>query len=158
MCTNRPPISELRGVSKRFGAVAALDDVSLVLQAGQLTAMLGPNGAGKTTAVRLMLGLTPPSCGSVRLYGADPNERRVRVRTGVMLQVSRMPDTLTPREHLALFRSYYPSPRPLADVLDLAGIPTCCFSTNRRWVSMSNRGTGFGMSSGHSWRKGGRSC
>jgi ABC-2 type transport system ATP-binding protein len=48
--------------------------------------------------------------------------RAPRTRTGVMLQVARVPETLTPREHLALFRSYYPSPRPLDDVLAFAGI------------------------------------
>ena len=115
-------VAELRHVSKRFGAIVALDDVALALGAGQITALLGPNGAGKTTAVRLMLGLTRPSAGEVLLFGADPAAREPRRRTGVMLQIGKVPETLTPREHITLFRSYYQSPRPLDDVLAVAGI------------------------------------
>ena len=96
--------------------------MTLGLQPGQLTALLGPNGAGKTTAVRVMLGVTRPTSGEARLFSVDPAERAARMRIGVMLQLSRLPDTLTPREHLALFRSYYPSPRRLEDVLALAGL------------------------------------
>jgi ABC-2 type transport system ATP-binding protein len=48
------PVAELRGVTKRYGAVAALDRVDLALAPGEVTALLGPNGAGKTTSVRLM--------------------------------------------------------------------------------------------------------
>jgi ABC-2 type transport system ATP-binding protein len=116
------PVAELQGVTKRFGTVTALDAVTFGLQPGQLTALLGPNGAGKTTAVRLWLGLTRPSAGLVRLFGADPADRAPRMRTGVMLQIAKVPETLTPREHLTLFRSYYPAPRPLDDVLAVAGI------------------------------------
>ena len=115
-------VAELRGVSKRFGTIVALDDVALALGAGQITALLGPNGAGKTTAVRLMLGLARPSAGQVFLFGADPAAREPRRRTGVMLQVGKVPETLTPREHITLFRSYYRSPRPIDDVLAVAGI------------------------------------
>jgi ABC-2 type transport system ATP-binding protein len=100
----------------------ALDAVDLALQPGQLTAVLGPNGAGKTTAVRLMLGTTRPTAGRALLFGLDPAERQAREGVGVMLQVGRVPETLTPREHLALFSSYYANPLPLATTLDLAGI------------------------------------
>jgi ABC-2 type transport system ATP-binding protein len=116
------PVAELQRVTKRFGSVTALDAITFELRPGQLTAVLGPNGAGKTTAVRLMLGLTRPSAGQVRLFGADPTARAPRMRTGVMLQIAKVPETLTPREHLTLFRSYYPAPRPIDDVLEVAGI------------------------------------
>ena len=120
--TQPAPIAELHGVTKRFRAVTALDDVSLELRRGQLTALLGPNGAGKTTAVRLMLGLTQPDAGSVSLFAMQPSERAARERVGVMLQISRIPDTLTPREHLALFSAYYPSPLAIDRVLAIAGL------------------------------------
>jgi ABC-2 type transport system ATP-binding protein len=122
MTSDGRPVSELRDVTRRFGPVTALDHVALAIRPGQLTAVLGPNGAGKTTAIRLMLGTIRPTAGEVRLFGADPGERRARMRTGVMLQLSRVPETLTPREHLALFRSYYPSPRPFDDLLATAGL------------------------------------
>jgi ABC-2 type transport system ATP-binding protein len=87
-----------------------------------VTALLGPNGAGKTTAVRLLLGLSAPDAGEVRLFGADPRRRAARERVGVMLQVGKVPETLRVREHVDLFRGYYPAPRPYDDVVAAAGL------------------------------------
>ena len=115
-------VCELRGVTRCFGKVRAVDNLSLAIRPGQLTALLGPNGAGKTTAVRLMLGLVRPTAGQVRLFDTDPSDRQARERTGVMLQVSRVPETLTPREHLELFRSYYQAPFAMDDLLAMAGL------------------------------------
>ena len=116
------PVAELVAVSHRYGRVAALTDVSLSLQPGQITALLGPNGAGKTTAVSLLTGLTRPSAGEARLFGGAPTSMAGRRRMGVMLQVSKVPETLTVREHVHLFSAYYPAPLPLPDVLALAGL------------------------------------
>ena len=114
--------AELRGVSKRYGQVTALDGVDLTLAAGQVTAILGPNGAGKTTAVRLILGLAQPTSGTVRLLGHDPLATVARQRVGVMLQVSNVPETLRVAEHVELFSSYYPSPLPAAEIIEAAGL------------------------------------
>jgi ABC-2 type transport system ATP-binding protein len=116
------PVAELVAVSHRYGRVAALTDVSLSLQPGQITALLGPNGAGKTTAVSLLTGLARPSAGESRLFGGAPTSMPGRRRMGVMLQVSKVPETLTVREHVHLFSAYYPAPLPLPDVLALAGL------------------------------------
>jgi ABC-2 type transport system ATP-binding protein len=115
-------IASLDGVTKRFGASLALDNLSLSLHPGEVVALLGPNGAGKTTAVRLLLGLTRPTSGSVRLFGRAADDTLARVRVGTMLQIARVPETLRVREHIQLFRSYYPAPLPLDEVLALAGI------------------------------------
>jgi ABC-2 type transport system ATP-binding protein len=120
--THGPAIASLNGVSKSFGSALALDNLSLQLHPGEVVALLGPNGAGKTTAVRLLLGLTRPSAGSVRLFGRDPQHTLARVRIGTMLQIARVPETLRVREHVQLFRSYYPNPLPLAQILEQAGI------------------------------------
>lgn len=116
------PAAELCGVLKRYGAVTALDGVSLTLYPGEVVALLGPNGAGKTTAVGLMLGLLRPTRGEVRLFGASPQAIKSRMRVGTMLQLSGVPETLSVREHLELFAAYYPKPLPLAEVLERTGL------------------------------------
>ena len=116
------PVAELRGVVKRYGKVTALAGIDLALQPGQLTAILGPNGAGKTTVVKLLLGLARPSGGSVDLFGAAPNDPATRRRRGAMLQIGKVPEVLTVREHLDLFASYYPRPLPIAEALRRAGL------------------------------------
>lgn len=118
----RAPAAELRGVLKRYGAVTALDGVSLTLYPGEVVALLGPNGAGKTTAVGLMLGLLRPTRGEVRLFGASPQAIKSRMRVGTMLQLSGVPATLSVREHLELFAAYYPRPLPLGEVLERTGL------------------------------------
>src|SRR3984885_13095431 len=115
-------IASLRSVSKRFGRQIALDSFSLQLRRGEVVALLGPNGAGKTTAVRLLLGLSQATSGEVRIFGGNPRDRASRLRLGAMLQVGRMPETLRVREHLQLFSSYYAHPRPLDELLAVAGL------------------------------------
>jgi ABC-2 type transport system ATP-binding protein len=114
--------AHLANVSKSYDAVVALRDVSLQIQPGELTALLGPNGAGKTTAVKLLLGLSAPSSGIARVFNADPRDSVNRTRTGAMLQVARVPETLRVREHIALFSSYYPDPLPREQVVAAAGL------------------------------------
>jgi ABC-2 type transport system ATP-binding protein len=115
-------VASLHGVTKRFGRQTALDRFSLDLRAGEVVALLGPNGAGKTTAVRLLLGLSQATSGKVEIFGGNPRDRSSRMRLGAMLQVGRMPETLRVSEHLQLFRSYYPQPRPLDELLSVAGL------------------------------------
>jgi ABC-2 type transport system ATP-binding protein len=111
-----------RGASKSFGAQVAVRGLDLTLATGRVTSLLGPNGAGKTTAVRMLLGLTPPTMGEVRVFGADPRIPRSRARMGAMLQVGKVPESVRVREHVALFRSYYPAPLPTNEVMDAAGL------------------------------------
>ncbi len=127
-------IAELRGVTKTYGAVTALHDVTLGLEAGRVTAVLGPNGAGKTSAVKLLLGLTRPSSGRVALFGRDPRSPEARRRTGVMLQISKVPETLTVREHVHLFCSYYPAPMSIDAALAAADLTSVA---DRRYGTLS---------------------
>jgi ABC-2 type transport system ATP-binding protein len=117
-----PPVAVLRGATKRYGAVTALTNVSLEIVRGGVVALLGPNGAGKTTAVKLLLGLAAPTSGEARLFGGDPRDSSTRQCVGAMLQVGKVPETLTVREHVDLFRSYYPSPAPADEVMATAGL------------------------------------
>jgi len=115
-------VASLEGVIKNYGEVRALRNVNFAVRAGQVVALLGPNGAGKTTAVKLLLGLIQPNSGKTRVFGGDPTNPQNRMRTGAMLQVGRVPETLRVREHIDLFSSYYPDPLPLEEVLATAGL------------------------------------
>src|SRR5207245_1265086 len=75
------PVLEIRGISKRFGSIQALDDVSLTLQAGQIHALLGENGAGKTTLIKIMTGVEQPDAGELYVDG-----RVVRVGSALEAQ------------------------------------------------------------------------
>jgi len=115
-------VASLTGITKRYGQITALNDVSLNVRAGELLAVLGPNGAGKTTAVRLMLGLSQPQSGEVTVFGRDPRAHVARGRIGAMLQVAKVPETLKVKEHVNLFRSYYSNPLSLDVALEAAGL------------------------------------
>jgi len=113
---------ELHSVSKSFGEVKALDDISLSIDTGEVVAMLGPNGAGKTTSISIMLGTRHPSSGTARLFGLDPRDLRARARIGVMLQESGVPGMLKVAEIVGLFASYYPEPLKAEEAIEIAGL------------------------------------
>jgi len=115
-------VAALNGASKRYGKLKALDTVDLQVWRGEVLALLGPNGAGKTTAISLLLGLLEPDAGEASLFGEEPRSLAARRRIGAMLQTTAVPDTLQVGELIALFRSYYPNPRTVADIVQLAGV------------------------------------
>ena len=116
-------VAALDHISKRYAnGVLALDDLSLTLRRGEIVALLGPNGAGKSTAVKLMMGLSSPTSGAVRIFGADPRHATTRLRTGVMLQVGKAPEMLRVSEHVNIFRGYYPSPMLYSDIVRAASL------------------------------------
>ena len=116
------PVAELAGARKSYGSVEALRGVDFAVRPGELVGLLGPNGAGKTTAISLLLGIRLPTEGTARLFGLDPRDLRARSRCGVMLQESGIPLTVTVREVVDLFRSYYPAPLPTARVVEMANL------------------------------------
>jgi ABC-2 type transport system ATP-binding protein len=118
----RSLVASLENVSMNYQQIRALRNVNFSVRAGQVVALLGPNGAGKTTAVKLLLGLLQTTSGKARVFGGDPTNPANRTRTGAMLQVGRVPETLRVREHIDLFSTYYPAPLPLSEVLASAGL------------------------------------
>src|ERR1700728_1246550 len=103
-------VASLEDVGKHYGEVCALRNVNFSVAAGQVVGLLGPNGAGKTTVVKLLLGLLQPNSGKTRVFGGDPTHPQNRMRTGAMLQVGKVPETLRVREHIDLFSSYLCEP------------------------------------------------
>jgi ABC-2 type transport system ATP-binding protein len=111
-------------LTKRYGHLVALDQVSFDVPPGQLVAVLGPNGAGKTTTLELLEGFLAPTAGRVQVLGADPRhgDRAWRARIGLVLQSSSLEEQLSVRELLGVFGRLYPDPRPVAEVLELIGL------------------------------------
>jgi ABC-2 type transport system ATP-binding protein len=115
-----PPLAvACRGLVKRYGDVTAVDGLDLEIRSGECFGLLGPNGAGKTTTIEILEGLLDPTAGEVVVLGRTwkKDEAALRERLGVTLQETRLPDALTVRETLSLFRSFFPRGRDLDDVL-----------------------------------------
>ena len=93
------------GVSKRYGAVQAVKDVSFTLNAGETIALVGHNGAGKTTLIKLMLGLIRPTTGTISVLGEDParGDFHVRQRLGYLPESVSFHMALTGRETLSFY-------------------------------------------------------
>jgi ABC-2 type transport system ATP-binding protein len=97
------PVVDLQHVSRRFGSVTALADLSLCVPAGSITVLVGPNGAGKTTALRVITGALAPDSGEARVFGLDPTGsegEEVRRRCGVVAAKPALYDRLSGRDNL----------------------------------------------------------
>lgn len=104
--TTREVVIRTDGLTKRFGAVTAVEDLDLTVRRGEIYAFLGRNGAGKTTTIRLMLALIGPTAGSVEILGhhMKPNAVRAFARIGSMVEAAGAYGNLTVRENLELQR------------------------------------------------------
>ncbi|HEY6426920.1 MAG TPA: ATP-binding cassette domain-containing protein, partial [Acidimicrobiales bacterium] len=100
---------EAHGLSKMFGKVRALDDLTLHIPAGKPTAILGPNGAGKTTLVRMVATLTRPDRGTLTVSGHDVVKDPMAVRRliGLAGQAAAVEEMMTGRENLVMVARLY---------------------------------------------------
>lgn len=112
----------LRGLRKGYGQVRAVDGVDLVIAPGEVVALLGPNGAGKSTTVDMMLGLTRPDAGDVRIFGSSPRAAVADGRIGAMLQGGALLDDATVGETVGMVASLHRRPLGVAETLKRAGI------------------------------------
>src|SRR5690349_18034959 len=99
---------EVRGVTKRFGEVVALDDVSFALSGPRLVVILGPNGAGQTTLLDVVEGLSAPTVGSIALFdrAVSPDDYPRR-RVGVVMRREFILDGVTVADYADLFAAIY---------------------------------------------------
>ncbi|PPI41435.1 ABC transporter ATP-binding protein [Rathayibacter iranicus] len=109
-------------LTKNFGSVAAVAGVDLTVRPGEIVAFLGPNGAGKTTTIDMLLGLSTPDTGEVRVFGRPPRTAIAHGLVSAVLQTGGLIKDLTVRETLELTASLFADPRPIAEALDRAGI------------------------------------
>ena len=91
------PAIQVEQVSKRYGTLSALDDVSLTIEGGEFFGLLGPNGAGKTTLIHILAGLVRPTRGAARVMGHDVvtryRDRKSTRLNSSHIQKSRMPSS-----------------------------------------------------------------
>ena len=134
--TGLPWAVEVRGLTKSYGSVAAVQRVDLRIGYGEVVALLGPNGAGKTTTVEILEGYLRRDGGEVAVLGLDPARQRrsLKPRIGVVLQSTGVDRYLTVAETIAMYAGYYPHPRPVDDVIELVGLTP---QRNSRVVKLS---------------------
>lgn len=106
------PAVEIRNLSKRYGRVEAVSELSLSVSEGESFGYLGPNGAGKTTTIRCMLGFIGPSAGTIELFGRDSRRHRAEVlaRIGYLPGEFGLWPAMTGSDHLAYLGRLHPAP------------------------------------------------
>ncbi|HUC35787.1 MAG TPA: ABC transporter ATP-binding protein [Acidimicrobiales bacterium] len=113
-------------LSKSYGEVEAVSDVSFEVGHGEVFALLGPNGAGKTTTIEIIEGFRRRERGRVEVLGYDPavasSSRALRERMGVVLQELAVEPFLSVRQALTRNAGYYPAPRAVEEILELVGL------------------------------------
>jgi ABC-2 type transport system ATP-binding protein len=114
------PAVAVAGLTRRFGSVLAVDALDLIVVRGQTLALLGPNGAGKTTTISMLLGLSAPDAGSIKILGASPAAAAARGLVGAMLQDGGMMQGVLVGELLAMTRGLYSEPLALDAAIDIA--------------------------------------
>ncbi|MDI9419190.1 MAG: ABC transporter ATP-binding protein [Firmicutes bacterium] len=114
----------VRGLTKRYGNLTAVNNISFTVEAGEIFGMLGPNGAGKTTTVEILVGLRVADAGEIKVLGFNPTTegRQLKSSIGVQLQMPALFPRLTVEEALKLNASFYPDPFPVEQVLEWVGL------------------------------------
>jgi ABC-2 type transport system ATP-binding protein len=108
---------QLDGVSRKFGEIRAVDELTIDVPQGSVAVLLGPNGAGKTTTVRLITGSLRPDAGSISVFGLDPIEdgQAIRQRCGVVPPKPALYDRLTGRSNLEYAAMIWDAPATTID-------------------------------------------
>jgi ABC-2 type transport system ATP-binding protein len=116
---------ETNRLTKRYGDLVAVDEVSLTVRPGEVYGFLGPNGAGKTTTLRMLLGLVRPTAGTVRLLGRPPGTAGYLARVGALIEGPAFYPYLSGRENLRVLAHHGGAPRDrvgtVLELVDLAG-------------------------------------
>lgn len=133
---------EVRGLTKRYGATVAVDDVTFGVRPGVVTGFLGPNGSGKSTTMRLILGLDRPTAGSATVHGVRYRELTAPLRqVGTLLDAKAVHGNRSGRRHLGwLARAGGIPARRVEEVLDLVGLTAAAGRAVRGYsLGMSQR-------------------
>lgn len=114
-------IVQVNQLTKAFGSVVAVNDVSFELKEGEIVGLLGPNGAGKTTTILMLLGMIAPTSGSIRIFGQDHDRHRERIlaEMNFCAPYVSFPGRLTVYENLMVFARLYEVRRPGERIMEL---------------------------------------
>ena len=115
-------LAEFDHVTRRYGDVVAVDDISLTIGAGTLVGLLGPNGAGKTTLLSLLQGLRRPTVGTVTLFGGSPQDARRRTALGTTPQETALPETLRVGEVIDYVGGHFADRVPSGELAEEFGL------------------------------------
>lgn len=115
------PIIEVNSLTKTFNGNKAVDNISFEVYQGEILGLLGPNGAGKTTTLQMLLGLTTPTTGDIRIFGLDTSHHREKILQDVNFSSSyiSMPYSLTITENLIVFARLYGVKNPKEKIAGL---------------------------------------
>ncbi len=116
------PIARLRGITKTYGPVRAVNGIDLEIRRGETVALLGPNGAGKTTTINMLLGLLTPTAGTIETFGMPPTQAIQQSKIGAMLQEGKLMSGVRVGEFLDFVRGLHPAPLPRDELLELSGL------------------------------------
>jgi ABC-2 type transport system ATP-binding protein len=117
-----PAAVTFENVSKHYGQVKAVNELSLEIPQGRTIAFLGPNGAGKSTSIDMLLGLRRPTSGTVRVFGKSPRDAITAGHVGAMLQSGGLLSDVSVGELITLMTKLHPRPLPVDEVLKRANI------------------------------------
>lgn len=122
-------IIEAEGLTKVFGPLVAVKGISFGVRKGECFGILGPNGAGKTSTIRMIYGFSPPTGGSLKVFGMESakNQRAIKARIGVCQQDNNLDPDFTVLENLIVFSRYFEIPlklsrRKAAELLDFIAL------------------------------------
>ena len=120
-------IIETKNLTKQYGTQKSVADLNIHVKKGRIYGLLGRNGAGKTTTMKMLLGLTQPTSGEVKLWGKPlrGNEKKILPRIGSLIESPGFYPNLTATENLRIFATLrgVPSSHAINDALDLVGLP-----------------------------------
>jgi len=114
-------VVEVRNLTKQFNGFMAVDDISFDISKGEIVGLMGPNGAGKTTTLHMLLGLTTPTGGKIKILGMEFKKNRTAILSRVNFSSTyvSLPYSLTVEENLLVFSGLYSVKEPRKKILEL---------------------------------------
>ncbi len=122
---------QVRNLTKKYGTLTAVDHVDMEIPEGICFGLLGPNGAGKTTSIEMMEGIVKPTSGEI-LFRGNPINRHFREKVGIQFQSTALPEFITVKETLEMFRAFYPHPRKMDELIEICALQDILNRDNRK--------------------------